>query len=188
MIYYICGMKYLITSLLLSIGLLSNSQVEVTISTMYRVPDSLSKSIHILLPSDHPHKSFGWSTDDIYLNVFPYRESIINVHDDYVNRIVYTLDTVNYKVVTSHMDYHGNRFQVRSEDISFYSIDDTGFYVSMVSGGDYSYWKVEEDICEFYKKEGYTNECHSQFVYKNEYGELEFIVKEMYGNLLFVRN
>lgn len=160
-----------------------NSQVEVTIYTWYKVPDSLSKSIHTILPSDHPHKSFGWSPDDIYLNVFPYNESIIDLYDNDVNRIVYTLDTINYKMNISYMDYEDNRFEVSSENVKFYYIDENGFFVDLISGGDYSYWVVEDDICEYYKEQGYTDECYSQFVYKNEYRELEFIVKEMYGNL-----
>lgn len=177
-------MKYLITTLTLCISLVVNSQIEVSISTMYRVPDSLSSSIHSLLPSDHSHKEFGWSPDDIYLNVFPYRESVINVFDENVSEIVFTIDTINLKVSKSFVNYSGERWVVSDEYISFYLFDSSGFFVELQNAANYSYFVVDDEICDLYKEMGHTNECNSQFVYSNEYNEIEFITKKIFNNLI----
>lgn len=177
-------MKYLITTLTLCISLVVNSQIEVSISTMYRVPDSLSSSIHSLLPSDHPHKEFGWSPDDIYLNVFPYRESVINVFDENVSEIVFTIDTINLKVSKSFVNYSGERWVVSDEYISFYLFDSSGFFVELQNSANYSYFVVDDEICDLYKEMGHTTECNSQFVYSNEYNEIKFITKKIFNNLI----
>lgn len=162
--------------LILSSNLLS--QVEVSMLTTYRVPDSLSSSIYVKLPSNHPHKDFSWSADDIYFNLFPYRESVVDIYGENVYKIIFNVDTINNQVIKTYVDYDGNKRDVSLEYIDFFIFDLSGFFIELSSGANYAYYKVDNEICEYYIQEGFADECKSQFLRKNEFGEIEFITKE----------
>lgn len=179
-------MKYLITTLLLFVSFVVNSQVEISILTTYRVPDSLSSSIYVKLPSNHPHKDFSWSPDDIYLNLFPHRESVVDIYDENITEIIFNVDTINNQVIKTYVDYDGNKRDVSVDYVDFYIFDKSGFFIELSSGANYSYYKVDNEICKYYIQEGFTNECKSQFLRKNEFGEIEFITKENYNNLIVI--
>lgn len=178
--YYIYGMKYLLTILFTVVITTVQSQVSVEYFTVYNVPDSLNKSFFDFLPDDHPHKEIGWAVDDIYFNSFPYYETLINI--DGVNSIILDIDTVELTLTKSY-DYYGDLLVVSLHNIDYAIFDDGGFSVQLTSGAMLSYLKVNDEFCDLYKEMGHTNECMSQLVYINEYNELEFIVKQQYNNL-----
>jgi hypothetical protein len=101
-----------------------------------------------------------------------------------VSEIVFTIDTINLKVSKSFVNYSGEHWVVSDEYISFYLFDSSGFFVELQNSANYSYFVVDDEICDLYKEMGHTTECNSQFVYSNEYNEIEFITKKIFNNLI----
>lgn len=178
-------MKYILTLFfLLSLLVNVNSQIEVSFTTWYQVPDSLKNSYSGRLEDSHPHSDFMWCHDDIYFNEFPYYEEVINFYG--TSTITFTIDTTNFVVTKSYSGYEQVLREVSSHKIDYFIFDESGFSIQLSAGDELRYNKVIDEECEFYKEMGETDECLSQFIYFNENNEIEFIVKEQYNNLIFV--